>query len=320
MTIADKLTQLNTIKQDIKTAINNKGGSVANDFTVYAAAITNLPSGGSVNAEIYYGGVNVVTIKPYNNTVKIIQPRNFQGWTYPKGLIIGTGFERVNEYAFTLWRNALTLSLPSTMITIDKYAFSEWNKATSLILPNSITSVGLYGFQNWTAAKSLTLGTGMPIINNYAFMGWQSLESLTIPNAVTSVGQSCFSGCKGLKTLTLSAAMTSIAAYCFQDCNSLVDINIHNNIKTIDGFSFSNCSSCKTITIGTGITTIGAQAFLGCTKLEQLKINATNPPTITNSTFQNMPVTCIIKVPLASLNTYKTAANWSAYASQIVGE
>lgn len=274
MTIADKLTQLNTIKQDIKTAINNKGGAVANDFTVYAAAITNLPSGGSVNDEIYYGGVNVVTIKPYNNTVKIIQLRNFHGWTSPTGLIIGTGFERVNEYAFTLWINALTLSLPSTMITIDQYAF----------------------------------------------MGWKSLESLTIPNAVTSVGQSCFSGCKGLKTLTLSAAMTLIAAYCFQDCNSLVDINIHNNIKTIGGGSFSNCSSCKTITIGTGITTIVAQAFLGCTKLEQLKINATNPPTITNSTFQNMPVTCIIKVPLASLNTYKTDANWSAYASQMVGE
>ena len=44
-TIADKLTQLNTIKGDIKTAINNKGGSVGDDFSTYAGAINNLSTG-----------------------------------------------------------------------------------------------------------------------------------------------------------------------------------------------------------------------------------------------------------------------------------
>ena len=45
-TISEKLTQLNTIKGDIKTAINNKGGEVGDDFSTYATAINNL-SGGS---------------------------------------------------------------------------------------------------------------------------------------------------------------------------------------------------------------------------------------------------------------------------------
>ena len=44
-TISEKLTQLNTIKGDIKTAINNKGGEVGNDFSTYATAINNLSSG-----------------------------------------------------------------------------------------------------------------------------------------------------------------------------------------------------------------------------------------------------------------------------------
>lgn len=55
-TISEKLTQLNTIKGDIKTAINNKGGEVGNDFSTYATAINNL-SGGSgethVNPDFY---------------------------------------------------------------------------------------------------------------------------------------------------------------------------------------------------------------------------------------------------------------------------
>ena len=44
-TISEKLTQLNTIKGDIKTAINNKGGEVGNDFSTYATATNNLSTG-----------------------------------------------------------------------------------------------------------------------------------------------------------------------------------------------------------------------------------------------------------------------------------
>lgn len=44
--IADKLQQLQTIKDNIKTAINNKGGNVGDDFTTYATAIDNIEGGG----------------------------------------------------------------------------------------------------------------------------------------------------------------------------------------------------------------------------------------------------------------------------------
>lgn len=53
-TIADKLTQLNTIKGDIKTAINNKGGSVGDDFSTYAGAINNLNTGGGETVSNYW--------------------------------------------------------------------------------------------------------------------------------------------------------------------------------------------------------------------------------------------------------------------------
>ena len=52
-TISEKLTQLNTIKGDIKTAINNKGGEVGNDFSTYAAAINNLSTGSGGSGETY---------------------------------------------------------------------------------------------------------------------------------------------------------------------------------------------------------------------------------------------------------------------------
>lgn len=43
--ISDKLIQLSNIKSDIKTAINNKGQSVGDDFSTYANAIDNITTG-----------------------------------------------------------------------------------------------------------------------------------------------------------------------------------------------------------------------------------------------------------------------------------
>lgn len=51
-TIADKLTTIAGIKTNIRTAINNKGGSLASGspFSAYSAAISSLPSGGGGGA------------------------------------------------------------------------------------------------------------------------------------------------------------------------------------------------------------------------------------------------------------------------------
>lgn len=46
MSIADKLQTIQNIKENIKIAINNKGGNVGDDFTTYATAIDNIEGGG----------------------------------------------------------------------------------------------------------------------------------------------------------------------------------------------------------------------------------------------------------------------------------
>ena len=75
-TISEKLTQLNTIKGDIKTAINNKGGEVGDDFSTYATAINNLSAGSGEtyeNPEFYkvrtQNGTNYAHLfRGYNGT------------------------------------------------------------------------------------------------------------------------------------------------------------------------------------------------------------------------------------------------------------
>lgn len=248
MTIANQLIQLSDIKQNIKTAINNKGGSVGNDFNAYANAITNLPSG-VANGTIVYGKADVVTIEPYDSTVKTIGDRDFQSWTHATGLIVGEGFETINEYAFFQWSNATSLSLPASLKTIAQYAFSTWTKCTSITIKEGLDSVGIFALSS----------------------------------------------------------------------NICTNIEFPNSLKTVGGGSVANCSKLLKLKFGTGVTSMAAQVILGCTALQEFTIMASTPPAITANTLQGIPASCVIKVPSASLAAYQSAANWSAYASKMIG-
>ena len=201
MAISDQLTQLNTIKQNIKTAINNKGGSAGNDFNAYANAITNLPSGAS-SGTIVYGKSDIVTIEPYDSTVKTIGDRDFQSWTHATGLVLGEGFETVNEYAFFQWSNATSLSLPASLKAIAQYAFSTWTKCTSITIKEGLDSVGIFALSS-------------NICTNIEF-----------PNSLKTVGGGCVANCNQLLKLKFGTGVTSMAAQVILGCTSLQEFTI----------------------------------------------------------------------------------------------
>ena len=188
MTIADKLTQLNTIKQDIKTAINNKGGSVANNFSTYAAEITALPVTSS--GTIVFGKAEVITVNPVDSAMKTIPAHALRGWTAPTGLVLGEGIETLSDYAFNGWSSAVSLSLPSTLKTLGQFALAGWSAFTGTItVPDAVTSIGT------SACQGNTLMTGFKIGNNVA-----SLQTGVLASS------------PALKTLEIGTGVTSIAA------------------------------------------------------------------------------------------------------------
>jgi hypothetical protein len=77
-------------------------------------------------------------------------------------------------------------------------------------------------------------------------------------------------------------------------------------------------------TIGSATTEIGSNAYIDCPALTTIKCYAVTPPKVTkiytyNSLFDTNVNGRTIKVPKASVESYRNADMWKQYASDITG-
>lgn len=176
-----------------------------------------------------------------------------------------------------------------------------------------------YNGHIWKKATSLTIGSGVTIIGTYAFSSWTSATALTIPASVTTISDYAFNTWSALTTLNLASGLQTIGASAFLGCSALTSITVPNSVTTIANQAFYSCTSATLIQIGSAVTSIGSNAFYNAVACAELRCLPTTPPAIISNTFLNIKSTCVIKVPAASLAAYQAAANWSAYASKMVG-
>lgn len=114
-----------------------------------------------------------------------------------------------------------------------------------------------------------------------------------IDDEVTVVGNSAFRICTQLTYFSFPEA-TSVGDFAFYQCSQLMSVYLPK------------------------ITSIGSATFNGCSQLTSVILgNTTQVATLSNTdSFSNAP-NAIIYVPDALVDSYKSATNWSAYASRI---
>lgn len=95
------------------------------------------------------------------------------------------------------------------------------------------------------------------------------------------------------------------------------DVDVQTQTITKIGALFVECPSVISVNIPNSVTTIGYKAFAGCSSLSSITIEATTPPTLGSDVFNVNASGRKIYVPANSVNTYKTANGWSAYAADI---
>lgn len=167
-------------------------------------------------------------------------------------------------------------------------------------------------------------------IGDYALIGCQNLVVFDAP-LLEEIGVRTFTEC-GLKIAEFPH-LKSIGVGAFRKSNleRVADLGQiatlpYRNIIVEAGAAedvgvFRGSTMLKECILPETLTDIGACSFFGCESLEVIVLKSSTPPTLGTSALANTPIasgTGSIYVPGASVEAYKTATNWSTYASRIV--
>lgn len=156
-------------------------------------------------------------------------------------------------------------------------------------------------------------------IGFFAFHSCTSLAYVNLPKA-TSLGTSAFNNCTALTSIEIPK-VTSITIQTFYGCSTLETLNLPS-VKTTGTQGIRNCKKLTKVDFG-AVTNIGALTLDSCSLLDTLIVRTSSVCTLANtSAFSGTKIasgTGYIYVPDDLVDSYKTASNWSTYASQIKG-
>ena len=290
MSVASEIARLQNAKASIKTSIENKGVTVG-DGTIdtYASKIDEISTSSAVL------GTKTITS---NGTYKAVDD-NLDGYSEVE-VNIGT---TIDPRLKTLIERPMgEFKIPNDVTGIGNGAFylCRFNK---IIIPSSVTKIGSNAFQNS-----------------------QLLTECVLPDSITQIYTSTFYGCYNLTSdnFHIPINLTNIPDRFLYQCEKITGtINLPSTIQTLSTYCFAS-TLIDTVKVNS-IIGINSYAFNYCTKLANLVIYANNGSSdicalYDSNALNNTAIakkTGYIYVPDDLVENYKTATNWSVYASQI---
>lgn len=120
----------------------------------------------------------------------------------------------------------------------------------------------------------------------------------------------------GVAEVTIPSSVTVIGEAAFEYCRELTQIKIPDSVKEIGNDAFYGCSKLTSLTLGAGLTKIGESAFYNCEELASVTSKNPVPPVVTSWTFESVnKSTCLLFVPVGSLEAYSTADGWKEFVN-----
>ena len=334
--IQTEIALLRDTKGELRNAIMEKGVTVFTSdlFSTYPTRISQIS----------------MTPGDKDNLFTDLMERDVTSVTIP------TGTEIIRQDCFSDCTSLVSVTIPSTVLTIERNSFYK-TALTTVEIPDSVESIGVEAFGECTSLTTVTIGSGVSIIEVSAFEGCTSLTSITCTSETPATIQSSVfyntNNCPiyvpadsvdAYKTAWSTYASRIVGYSPYAVFNSIVDRSISgdytipSDVTSIGDYAFRSCTNLTSVTIPSGVTSIGSGAFYNCTGLTSVTIPA-HITRIDNYAFNGCTsltsVTVLattpptlsgnsafygsypIYVPAASVETYKTASGWSTYASRI---
>ena len=354
MSISSELLTLNNTKTAIRTAINQKGGSVgaSDTFASYATAIDNLPSGGDNSTLIDLIERDITSINIPSGTTKIGAHAFYSASTLTSVTTPNT-VTTIGESAFGYCFNLVSFNIPNSVTSIGDNTFFFCRSLTSLTISDSVTSIGRSAFSNCSGLLTLKIGSGINRINESTFANCTSLTSImlngtTPPPMIGGSGFANTNNCPiyvpaaSVDTYKAASGWSSYASRIYPithvatvDGNPVYNYEIGNkdatailstemaklptgtSIEFAEGITnmSGSISGYTTVILPSTFTTFNDQDMIG-SSVTTLTMKSTTPTTAERNKFGGSGLTAIY-VPASAVDTYKADSGWSSFASII---
>lgn len=255
-----------------------------------------------------------VIYKSHTYTVSMIAYRAFRGCSQLNSVTVPNTVTRIDDEAFMGTTSLKELCFEDG----ESELWLGYNRYES-----SGTGDGL--FDDCYNIESIYLGRNIDYQDEYKygyspFYNLPCLKSLTIGNCVTRIPYSAFAACTKLTDIVIPNSVTEIDVNAFASCSGLKKLTLGNCVATIGNFAFMDCGSLTSITIPGSVTEFGSGVFYGCTGLTEIINEAAIPQTINNGTFEKVPTTATLYVPIGSKEAYSNAEGWKNFENIIEKE
>lgn len=294
MSVESKLSEILTIKANIKSAIVSKGVAIASNlpFTAWPGKVSEIviadPTKGQ--AKLSYTATAILCEKMVLPTGATKIPDGAFRKLPIIEAVLPDGILSIGYQAFWGCKYLTKINIPTTCTTIANFALNG-TAIVNLLIPSSVTAienqgplpslktmkfyanVSVYPTFTTTVLESIEFGPNVRTVSDNACSGCRNLISANLEN-ITGVGISSFFQCSSLVNVNLQN-LGSIGNYAFKECSNLEDITAFGPATIISNGAFAECVKLKKL-VFPGARIVQVDTFLNCIKLETLEFNSTN--------------------------------------------
>lgn len=198
----------------------------------------------------------------------------------------------------------------TNVMALEKDSFNSCINLKEIRFPCSLSIIGYGAFNNCTGLKNVELTSNITTLENRAFSN-TGLTTFDTKNVQNTEWGFLYNNAL-LEEVYIGNAMESLAGNSFQRCPKLKKIVFEggNTKLHLGGQLVIECPMLTLLVLPVN-TCIIDHEFLRNSRVEKLYIRASIPPELKGQIQSNSK----IYIPVGSLNAYKTAPNWSAYAT-----
>lgn len=240
--------------------------------------------------------------------------------------------------------NALSEAFIPNCMRIGPYAFRACYSLKSIDAPLA-SYIGSYAFQGCSLLSQVTITACESVLQN-TFQNCSALLSIELPN-VSQIWSSAFASCSNLSYVSASIC-TVISASAFTSCYSLASVympacsTLYSSVFAwcrnllniylpecvyVDQSAFAVCTALGSISLPK-LRQLYRSVFYSCTNLSAMYVFASSVPTANVAGFLSytpmhyssyLGYFGSIYVRASLVDKFKSATNWAAYSSRIVG-